>query len=86
MSASMSASAPVAVSASAGEGELTGGREVRARADEILGENARDVAAARSAGQTAALIDRLTLDPGRLAAIADAKGEIFWPSLGAVLG
>lgn len=49
---------------------------IRASRDEILSENARDVAAARSAGQTAALIDRLTLDPGRLAAIADAVEKV----------
>jgi glutamate-5-semialdehyde dehydrogenase len=49
---------------------------LRADRDVILAENARDVAAARSAGQTSALIDRLTLDEGRLAAIADAVQKI----------
>lgn len=49
---------------------------IRASRDEILSENARDVAAARSAGQSAALIDRLTLDPGRLAAMADAVEKV----------
>lgn len=49
---------------------------LRANRDEILSENARDVAAARNAGQSAALIDRLTLDPGRLAAMADAVEKI----------
>ncbi len=49
---------------------------LRASRDEILSENARDVAAARTAGQSAALIDRLTLDPGRLAAMADAVEKI----------
>ena len=49
---------------------------LRADSELILAENARDVAAARSAGQTAALIDRLTLDEGRLAAIADAVQKI----------
>ncbi|TXM64073.1 glutamate-5-semialdehyde dehydrogenase [Methylobacterium sp. WL120] len=50
----------------------------RLRADRvvILGENARDVAAAKAAGQSQALIDRLTLDAGRLAAIADAVEKI----------
>jgi len=43
---------------------------------EILAENARDVEAARAAGQTQALIDRLTLDPARLGAIADAVEKI----------
>ena len=36
----------------------------------ILQANARDVSAARQAGQTAALIDRLQLNPARLAACA----------------
>ncbi len=49
---------------------------LRASRDEILAENARDVAAARNAGQSAALIDRLTLDPGRLAAMADAVEKV----------
>ena len=50
----------------------------RLRADRavILRENARDVAAAKAAGQTQALIDRLTLDEARLAAIADAVEKI----------
>jgi glutamate-5-semialdehyde dehydrogenase len=43
---------------------------------EILAENALDVEAARTAGQTQALIDRLTLDPARLAAIAAAVEKI----------
>jgi glutamate-5-semialdehyde dehydrogenase len=49
---------------------------LRADRDLILAENARDVAAARTAGQTSALIDRLTLDEGRLAGIADAVQKI----------
>ncbi|MDP4002237.1 glutamate-5-semialdehyde dehydrogenase [Methylobacterium sp. NEAU K] len=49
---------------------------LRANADEILSANARDVAAAGQAGQTAALVDRLTLDPGRLAAMADAVDKV----------
>ena len=50
----------------------------RLRADRavILRENARDVAAAKAAGQSQALIDRLTLDAGRLASIADAVEKI----------
>ncbi|TXN63220.1 glutamate-5-semialdehyde dehydrogenase, partial [Methylobacterium sp. WL18] len=39
-------------------------------------ENARDVAAARQAGQSAALIDRLALDAGRVAAIADSVDKV----------
>jgi glutamate-5-semialdehyde dehydrogenase len=40
------------------------------RSDEILEANARDLQAGRDAGLSAALMDRLALDPGRLAAIA----------------
>ncbi|TCJ41058.1 glutamate-5-semialdehyde dehydrogenase [Parafrankia sp. BMG5.11] len=39
---------------------------------EILAANAEDCAAGEAAGLTAALLDRLRLDPGRLTAIADA--------------
>ncbi|KQP55270.1 MULTISPECIES: glutamate-5-semialdehyde dehydrogenase [unclassified Methylobacterium] len=49
---------------------------LRAAGDTILAENAHDVAAARAAGQTHALIDRLTLDPVRLAGIAEAVEKI----------
>ncbi|WP_027171135.1 glutamate-5-semialdehyde dehydrogenase [Methylobacterium sp. 10] len=49
---------------------------LRASRDAILAENARDVAAAKASGQTQALIDRLTLDEGRLAAMADAVAKI----------
>ncbi|MCJ2091668.1 glutamate-5-semialdehyde dehydrogenase [Methylobacterium sp. J-072] len=49
---------------------------LRANAEEILRENARDVAAARQAGQSAALIDRLALDAGRLAGIADSVEKV----------
>ena len=40
---------------------------VRAQAKEILAANAEDIAAARGAGIGAALIDRLALDPKRVA-------------------
>ena len=40
------------------------------RADEIVGANARDLEAADAAGIAAGLRDRLALDPGRIAAIA----------------
>nr|WP_210348446.1 glutamate-5-semialdehyde dehydrogenase [Methylobacterium sp. SD274] len=49
---------------------------LRTSRDAILAENARDVAAATASGQTQALIDRLTLDEGRLAAMADAVAKI----------
>src|SRR5438128_6090051 len=45
-------------------------KAVRARADEILAANARDLAEAESQGVSAALRDRLALDPGRIEGIA----------------
>lgn len=60
-------------------------RALRALAQEVaadaVGEqleraNAADVAAAQAAGQAPALIDRLVLDPPRIAALARAIGEI----------
>ncbi len=53
----------------------------------ILAANAADCAAGEAAGLTAALLDRLRLDPGRLTAIADAVETIAaLPSpLGAVI-
>jgi glutamate-5-semialdehyde dehydrogenase len=47
-----------------------------AHADVVLAANASDVAAAREAGTSAGLVDRLTLDPQRLAAIAEALREV----------
>jgi glutamate-5-semialdehyde dehydrogenase len=43
---------------------------LRARAGEILSANAHDLAAARAAGLGAALLDRLSLDGGRIEAMA----------------
>jgi len=61
--------------------------ELLARADAILAANAADLAAARAAGTAASLIDRMTLSPARLEAIAadtravaalpDPVGETF---------
>jgi glutamate-5-semialdehyde dehydrogenase len=42
----------------------------------ILAANARDLAAARKAGQNAAYLDRLALDPKRIAGIAAALREV----------
>ncbi len=47
-----------------------------ARGDEILEANAEDLADERAAGLTEALIDRLTLNEARVAAIADGVREI----------
>ncbi|WGM48867.1 Gamma-glutamyl phosphate reductase [Brevundimonas sp. NIBR10] len=49
---------------------------LRARADSILLANAADVARARANGVTEALIDRLSLTPARIAAMADAVDEV----------
>lgn len=49
---------------------------LEAAAGEILAANAEDVAAAVAGGETAAIIDRLTLDEGRLAAIAQAVRDV----------
>lgn len=49
---------------------------LRANREEILAANARDVAAARNAGHSTALIDRLALDAGRLADMADAVDKV----------
>src|ERR671937_1712700 len=47
-----------------------------ARVGEILRANERDMAAGREAGLDAALLDRLRLDEGRVAAMADGVREI----------
>ncbi|MFO1171116.1 MAG: glutamate-5-semialdehyde dehydrogenase [Hyphomicrobiaceae bacterium] len=47
-----------------------------AREAQILAANARDLDAARAAGRPAAFLDRLKLDPQRLAAIAQALRDI----------
>ncbi|WP_133000926.1 glutamate-5-semialdehyde dehydrogenase [Luteimonas arsenica] len=47
-----------------------------AGAPAILDANARDLAAARANGTTGAMLDRLLLDPARLAAIAGALREV----------
>jgi glutamate-5-semialdehyde dehydrogenase len=47
-----------------------------ARTPEILAANATDLAAGRAAGLTAAVLDRLALDAGRVADIADALRQM----------
>src|SRR3954466_12102363 len=47
-----------------------------ARTDEILEANARDMEAGREGGLTAALLDRLSLDAGRVAAMADGVRQV----------
>src|ERR687897_3614232 len=49
---------------------------LEARVPEILEANARDLEAGRESGLSAALMDRLALDPGRICAIARGVREI----------
>ncbi|WJR78637.1 glutamate-5-semialdehyde dehydrogenase [Bradyrhizobium sp. NP1] len=51
-------------------------RAIRQHADAILAANAEDVAEARAAGTTGALIDRLTLTPARIDAMADGIATV----------
>src|ERR1700716_3459568 len=46
-------------------------RAIRANASAILAANAEDVAEVRAGGATAAFVDRLTLTPARVDAMAD---------------
>lgn len=50
--------------------------ELRAQAQAILAANARDMDAGKTAGLSSAMLDRLRLDEGRLAAIADAVEDV----------
>nr|WP_210329066.1 glutamate-5-semialdehyde dehydrogenase [Methylorubrum zatmanii] len=50
--------------------------QIRASAPAILRENARDVSAAEASGLSKAILDRLTLDEGRVAAIAEAVEKV----------
>jgi glutamate-5-semialdehyde dehydrogenase len=50
--------------------------EIEARQTTILEANAKDLATAHEKGLTKAMIDRLTLDPKRLKAVADAVREV----------
>ncbi len=49
---------------------------IDAQATEILAANAKDIAAAEAAGLTAAMIDRLRLDPKRIAGLSRAVAEV----------
>ena len=50
---------------------------LRERTDEIVAANARDLEAGRQGGLAAGLLDRLALDPARIAALADAVLEVI---------
>jgi glutamate-5-semialdehyde dehydrogenase len=54
----------------------TAAQAVRSRANEILAANAEDLAEAKRAGISAALLDRLALDPKRLEAVAKGLEDI----------
>jgi glutamate-5-semialdehyde dehydrogenase len=49
---------------------------LRAAEAEVLAANARDLAAGEAGGLTKAMLDRLKLDPARLAGIADAVDQV----------
>src|SRR6516165_5401239 len=49
---------------------------VRSRANEILAANAEDLEAAKRTGMSAALLDRLALDPKRLESVAQGLDDI----------
>src|ERR1700712_1563414 len=51
-------------------------RAIRAQASAILAANAEDVADVRSGGATSAFIDRLTLTPARIEAMADGVATV----------
>src|SRR4051794_41945025 len=51
-----------------------------ARTDEIVEANARDMEAGREAGLSDALLDRLALDAGRVAGIADGAPAVAAPA------
>ena len=63
-------------------------RLIEERTDDIVAANARDLERARAAGMSAPLQDRLMLDAGRLAGIAQALREVAAQAdpLGQVLG
>lgn len=51
-------------------------QEIRARREDILAANARDIASAQARGTAAAFLDRLTLDAARIEGIARSLDEI----------
>ncbi|SEH17597.1 glutamate-5-semialdehyde dehydrogenase [Sphingopyxis sp. YR583] len=57
-------------------GLVAAAAQIRARAADILAANAEDMAAGQKNGLSGAMLDRLRLDDGRLAAIADAIDDV----------
>ena len=72
------ASRAMAIASGAAKNEwlLRSAAALVARADEVLAANARDVAAAPGFGLNAAAVDRLTLDPKRLEAMAKGLRDV----------
>ncbi len=62
----------LAPTANKAAGLVAAAAQIRARAIDILAANAEDMAAGQKNGLSGAMLDRLRLDEGRLAAIADA--------------
>lgn len=58
------------------EGLLAAARALRAQEADVLAANAQDMAAGAARGLSAAMLDRLKLDPARLAGIADAVAAV----------
>ncbi len=63
-------------SAAKAEGLLAAAAALRAAAPDILAANALDIANGEANGLTNAMLDRLRLDPARLAGIADAVAQV----------
>jgi len=57
-------------------GLVAAAAQIRARAADILAANAEDMAAGQKNGLSSAMLDRLRLDEGRLASIADAIDDV----------
>ena len=73
------AAAPALARASTAEKNAAlraGAKALRARTDDLIAANAGDVAAARAAGGAAAFLDRLTLTPARVDAMAVGLEQI----------
>ena len=55
---------------------LAAAKAIRARESEILAANAKDIEAAKAGGMAASLLDRLTLTPARIKAMAKGVEEV----------
>ena len=66
----------LAPTANKSAGLIAAAAQIRARSADILTANAEDMAAGQRNGLSGAMLDRLRLDEGRLAAIADAIDDV----------